>query len=97
MQATCTTCNMPFCLRNSQEELAAKACESGHWEPSLALLSRCLEQSWTPHGLHVGSLVKAMPPGHDWEVLHDFLATQCLGIERFLSLGWAGSGWPLEV
>ncbi|CAE7233649.1 unnamed protein product, partial [Symbiodinium sp. CCMP2456] len=46
------------------------------WEMALALLAQCLQRSWTPHGLHVGCVLKAMSEESSWErslhVLRDF-------------------------
>eukprot|EP00439_Symbiodinium_sp_Y106_P041872 s4524_g5.t1 len=43
------------------------------WELTLALLAQCLKRSWTPHGLHVGCVLKAMSEGSCWERSLDLL------------------------
>ncbi|CAE7214829.1 unnamed protein product [Symbiodinium sp. CCMP2592] len=43
------------------------------WELALALLAQCLERSWMPHGLHVGSVLKAMSEESCWERSLDLL------------------------
>ena len=65
---------------------ALAACECGHWESALCLLARCLEQSWTPHGLHVGSVLKAMSEESCWE--------RSLGLLRDFYRVWDGQDTP---